>query len=472
MSGTSYIISSYKVSRTTFNFIHGKVIGLTPEQTRFFLHVLCSHLLDLQRKRYEMIPGYDILGVKIPSVTLRAEFERGFSWQRDGVALRPFIEASDFCKGECRYFQVVPSLLNEILEHLNGQVLAPDGSPAVNLFDGLSYNVASGSSRSGARSSSKLMRDAMRVLHATECPINVGSVQRHLARLLDEGKVLAHQNDKMCAQTMFAGMSETKEVGSYTPSYSPQSSGRIGELGGGVQSCSRAMKEAAFSCIENVFNYDLRSSQGYVLLQELRLAGIDDTWVADHLGPGVFETRAYQLGLPKGLYKKLFFSTIMGASHIWLEGEYVGALQEGLLEHFQDPKEARQKFSQVVEQLRPLKKVVGQWTSWLLDDLRCPHRKVTQRREFIENAAGQPLVLDRKRPKKDLKGEAAAHILQGQEAAFIHHLTLLSKEFGFVPISNQHDGLVTLGEIPAAAQKGAADLAGLVHAHLERKPFV
>jgi len=162
----------------------------------------------------------------------------------------------------------------------------------------------------------------------------------------------------------------------------------------------------------------------------------------------------------------------MGATHVWLEGEHVGAIQEGLLEHLGDSKLAQSKFKEVVAQLKPLKAVVGKWASWLLDDPACPHRKLTQRREVLQNAAGQSLVLDRSRPARDLKGEAAAHILQGQEAAYVHHLTVLSNEFGFRPVSNQHDGLVTVGEVPAEAQTMAAARSGFKGAFLEQKPFV
>jgi hypothetical protein len=63
-------------------------------------------------------------------------------------------------------------------------------------------------------------------------------------------------------------------------------------------------------------------------------------------------------------------------------------------------------------------------------------------------------------------------MLQGQEAAFIHHLTLLSGKHGFVPISNQHDGLVTLGVVPEEATARAAALSGFQHVHLEEKAFV
>jgi hypothetical protein len=469
----SYIISHFKVSKTTHDFVHSFLRGLGEQHRRFFLHILCSHLLDLGRGEVEVLPGWDALGLNLPSVTIKAEFPRGFSWKP--LAERDLIIASEFAKGECRYFRVAEPVLAKIMAHIDEHLRAPDGSPAVNLFDGTAYTVGWAMSKRKdeerkVEPSSKLMRDAARVLHAVECPFNLDAIHEHLERLRSTGDA-AFENDRLCAQTLLAGARREGDLWLYTPSYAPQSSGRIGEVGGGLQSCTKAMKKAAFTGIDHV-NYDLRSSQGYIFLQELKLAGIDGTWVADHLGPGVFEQRAESVGLTKSTYKKCFFATIMGASHRWVEKGHVGAVQARLMEIINDPVELRAKFDEVVIQLAALKRLSKLWTLWLLNHPHCPHRKRTQRREFIENAAGQKLALDRARPEHELRREAAAHMLQGQEAAYIHHLTLLAKDHGFIAVSNQHDGLVTLGEVPDAAKVLAAKLSGFEDAHLDVKPFL
>lgn len=460
----SYIISQYKVSKTTYQFIHGKVNGLSDQEERFFLHILCSQLIDLG-KGLDVLPGWDTLGLNLPSKTIRAEFGRDMSWEKMAPRMTGLLEASDFSKGQCRYFQVFPPLFEEIRSHLEAQLLKPDGSPAVNLFDGMAYNVAHAAKGHDGSRSTKLVRDAMRVLHATECPFNIDAIRAHLERLKASNDP-AYENDRLCAQTMFAGMRREGNVGHYVPSYFPQSSGRIGEVGGGLQSCTKAMKQAAFASIENIHNYDLRSAHGYVLLQELKLAGIDGAWVADHLGPGVFEERAAALSLPKGLYKKCFFATVNGASHHWSDDD-AGAIQEELLLHFQDKTVTRQKFGEVVSQLKPLKRIVDEWREWLLSPA-CPHRKKTQRKGYILNAAGQELPLSH----EDLEQKVNAHILQGREAAFIHHLTVLSKKHGFTVVSNQHDGLVTLGKVPEEAMVEAGNLSGFEQPFLDIKPFV
>lgn len=471
----SYIMSQYKVSKTSYQLIHGKLQGLLAEEKRFFLHILCSQLIDLA-KGLDVSPGWDTLGLNLPSKTLRAEFGRHWSWEKMEPKMAGLLEGSDFAKGECRYFQVFPPLFEEIRTHLEEQLLKPDGSPAVNLFDGNAYNVAHAANGQDGARSTKLMRDAMRVLHATECSFNVDAIHAHLEKLKASNDP-AYENDRLCAQTMFAGMKREGKLGLYIPSYSPQTSGRIGEVGGGLQSCTKAMKHAAFTGIENIHNYDLQSAHGYVLLQELKLAGIDGAWVENHLGKGVFEQRASALNLPKRLYKKLFFATINGASHHWKDEktsrkkprkrEKPGAIQEELLDHFKDVQAAREKFGEVVAALKPLKKIVEEYRTWLLSPT-CPHRKKTERREYILNAAGQELPTSH----EEFEQKVIANILQGRESAFIHHLTILSKKHSFTVVSNQHDGLVTLGKIPDEAKVEAGKLSGFEQPFLDIKAFV
>ena len=81
------------------------------------------------------------------------------------------------------------------------------------------------------------------------------------------------------------------------------------------------------------------------------------------------------------------------------------------------------------------------------------------------------LCLDDEEPSVR-KRRAAAFILQGQEAAYVHRLTALSTDYGFTPISNQHDGLVTIGEVPFEAQEQARGQSGFRYARLEEKSIL
>jgi len=69
------------------------------------------------------------------------------------------------------------------------------------------------------------------------------------------------------------------------------------------------------------------------------------------------------------------------------------------------------------------------------------------------------------------KAMVAAFLLQGTEHAYIHTLTMLGPKYGFRVIANEHDGVISLGWIPAEAQAEAAELSGFADAKLVIKPF-
>ena len=87
------------------------------------------------------------------------------------------------------------------------------------------------------------------------------------------------------------------------------------------------------------------------------------------------------------------------------------------------------------------------------------------------NAAGSRLRIEDVRKRK-LARVLAAFILQGREARLIHELTVLSEHYGFQPIANMHDGLVTIGEIPEVAVLEAVRRAGVPDAELVEKPLM
>jgi hypothetical protein len=121
--------------------------------------------------------------------------------------------------------------------------------------------------------------------------------------------------------------------------------------------------------------------------------------------------------------------------------------------------------------LRPLKDVVGPWHDWLVRSPDCHHVIPGRKQRWLQNDCEMQFCLNSEKAG-DRRRKAAAFILQGREAAYIHHLTLLANDYGFTPISNQHDGLVTVGEIPKAAQLLARERSGFRYADLVEKAFV
>ena len=133
-----------------------------------------------------------------------------------------------------------------------------------------------------------------------------------------------------------------------------------------------------------------------------------------------------------------------------------------------------QLFSKFVVAVASLKEQIDKWHEWLLSVYVYEFGYMHNNKRHIKNPTGMKLCVTDLPKGKDLwqrKAKIAAFVLQGQEAAFIHHLTVLSSQYDYVVLQNEHDGLVTIGKIPNAAVDEAAALSGLKYAELENKPF-
>jgi hypothetical protein len=102
----------------------------------------------------------------------------------------------------------------------------------------------------------------------------------------------------------------------------------------------------------------------------------------------------------------------------------------------------------------------------------------------MDNASGVSFYPDTWDEGHERETKAMAWFLQGLEAAFIHSLTILSKArpfdvaYGFKVVANEHDGLITDGEIPGVAGEEeseiverAREMSGFHRAELKEKPF-
>lgn len=71
----------------------------------------------------------------------------------------------------------------------------------------------------------------------------------------------------------------------------------------------------------------------------------------------------------------------------------------------------------------------------------------------------------------EARSKAMAWYLQGLEAACVHALTVLSEEYDYEVMANEHDGLITIGTIPEEAQERARKASGSRRAELTDKRF-
>lgn len=104
----------------------------------------------------------------------------------------------------------------------------------------------------------------------------------------------------------------------YTPAYlPPQSGGRLTEAGG-FQSCSNAMKGAAFGTVEGAANYDMDKAHPRGLIQLFEREGVDAGWLRAYItgDSGDYAEEAFGArGEPEvGLFKKCVLALFNAAA--------------------------------------------------------------------------------------------------------------------------------------------------------------
>lgn len=479
---SSYRISRFPVPLSVFLKIQPLVAGLDKNHRRLVLHVLASNVLNLNKMHRHGLVGWQDLAVELPCQTVRDLFTDKI---RPKTVDQSLLIISPYSEGQCQSFRASDALLDLVLNWSPASAEEASKEPTVNLFDGNAYGIRP--PKPGDYDFEieipKVVGDAIRCFE--HCPFNYSALEQHLAEFgeraqLATGDVRARlerslRNDLCCAARIRLGSPVGADgVHLYAPEFNASYTGRIIEVSGGTQSCSKAMKEALFRDIPDLRNYDLKAAQAWILLQELEDADLPRDWIASYLGtPDAAQVQADALGISRDAYKQCLYGTIMGSPHVWFPNAGKNETYRVILGECQgDRQRAKRKLGEVYRALAHLKREVGAWHDHLMTAPNCRHVEPTWKKvRSLKNACGQHFKLEGYRADK-LRRKAAAFILQGQEAAFIHRLTVLGKKHRFMPVSNQHDGLVVLGEIPQAAVDLAKTSSGLRYATMEVKPFL
>jgi len=353
------------------------------------------------------------------------------------------------------------------------------------------------------------MDDALRHLKRIRRVFNRSAVERHLMALRSEvadleaawrrsggdDGTLEHKrystavrrlrNDEICWQAVKKQMPVPADdmpdgIWQYVPAYRVQEiSGRISEIGGGFQSCTREMKHAAIQDVPGIRNYDIVSSQLYGLKEEFENAGITTRQIDALIARPKTELAA-EAGVSVDVWKRSLYAVIF---HAALHDSFKAALCAAERCDGQMPAVAKEvlegvgkrRAAHVYDRIRgallPLHEDLNTWHEYLVteywDSVRQPGKGW-----YARNDCGIVFRLDDHQGEHDRKSAMAAWLLQGKEAAFIHRLTLLSDEYDYEVIANEHDGLLIIGEIPLEAIETALDRASFKYAKLAKKPFV
>jgi len=502
------------------------------DERRFWIHVLVSS------RSWNHNDGWVPISRRLMDLQLRSGGEVPRWREMVGAGLLEFTPHS-IARGRSREFRIPRRLVNMY----NGAVwdaLTETEAPTptwVNLFTGTGTKRVHKTPKRDTDGRPVPTLSRLGVLAIERGVFNRGAVSGHLKQLrkdLEDVELdlshaerrglesapqlarMAHRafarftNDLRCFEWVMgqraAPLPDDAPAWTYVPAYAFQSTGRVHPNGsGGLQSCSRDMKAAAYHRVSDVHNFDLKASQPSLLLDEFERAGIDCEWLGRYLrdyAQGRRGEYADRCGLSEGAWKECFTSIIFGArvpeSVRTRQVEYhtkggsvkrdrpVHAVTERILADVGEDKlvYALGRFSAEVE---PLLRASAQWRAYLGGEWiseGCPSPGCTRthgsKGTVVRNAVGARFNVNerrygmpkgRRRERQDWRRKLAAFVLQGREAALISELAQLGDRYGFEPVANEHDGLVSIGTIPDAAVEEARERVGAASARLVTKPI-
>jgi hypothetical protein len=281
------------------------------------------------------------------------------------------------------------------------------------------------------------------------------------------------------------------EVARIQNAYKPQClSGRLSFMRGGPQSLPKLVKSLAYS-IPNVHNYDIKSSQTIGLrhmVDVLQKIGVDisakplDDYLRTSNGFAGKRRVAVMNALPEGLVKRVEHAIKFGAylpssmkkaKQVRCETGRLPVIAELVEENYQRPGIQDNVISILHHEFEAMAYMIRDLSGVLLTTYWNEFSKSGGRGkgQIMVNAAGLPFCKYDYEEGHTRRSKAMAWYLQGLEAAYIHALTVLSRGYDYEVFANEHDGCITVGEIPQAAMEEAREISGFREAELAEKPF-
>lgn len=499
----SYIAQRpFKVLQEQYDYIQELTKDLNKGHRTLFCHILASTFIQA----WDFEDGF----IPIPRSTIENSLGKGISHQTLKEAGLTILSPYNRELGRSFASKVRPEIL-ERYSQLGDFELTSEGAKGfreamkVNLFDGKPMDSPLPSE----------IRDINKHKHPSPISEALESLQ---GDLFNEPAILEHlrqsqtqylqerdkrkrlrlqrryENDLNCYRYGLLGQNpvETEKPGvfRYKPAYRVLSTGRIAVVGGGLQSCTREMKAAAYSNVHPTLrNYDISATQANILVQEIMKAGIEKEWLWQYLKDKAFKhKKAEEAGLSYDTWKECFYAIVMGASlPDKVKGKRGGAISKIFVEEYPILEERRQAYERFKTIIHPLWNIVDEWHRAYLPVYISVHSlpaiQPDIEKRYLPNKVNKKLWLSElphyrsiepqhSKVARKAQGKIAAHLLQGTEALFIHTLTSIAYKHGFQPLSNQHDGIVVKGEIPKAAIDEVKELTGLDYLEISVKEFV
>lgn len=253
--------------------------------------------------------------------------------------------------------------------------------------------------------------------------------------------------------------------------------------------------------MEGVYNYDIKSSQTTGLRQlaeDLQAVGcsVDTEALDKYIERGGKDWVTDNYDLDRNLVKRVEHAIKFGASipasmrqAYYKKYKTAWGMPE-IAQHVDEFYEGRETKDRVLKDLNevfgPQVQMIEDLAQGLLNDYWSAHSQTGGRGmgRFMRNHAGITFCKHEHKEKIFSNGEVIGYrygheararvmawYLQGLEAAYIHAITVLSEEYEYEVMANEHDGCITIGTIPDEAKRRARDLSGFRNAVLTDKRF-
>jgi hypothetical protein len=502
-----YICVTYKATEEQYTYVSALTEKYSPATRHLFCHLLVSTLVK------KSCVDDDTIWIPVGSALIKKKL-RGARWQ--DLESDRLIQATDYfyIKKTSREYKVMSEIVDIFIE-LHDCFINEDESKVkyVNLFTGRAMNAREKSNFSDDHGHclAKLPKMSAEIITKNQTVFNRNRVEAYLKEL----KNLANKAEGLLREAISKGTDEDTlkavqevreaikgwwqndsegykcvkkqlpervegEIWKYPAVYDLAMSGRLIHRRIGLQSVSRGLQEAAFSGIENLWNYDLVSSQLNGLLLEFSIAGLSTDWLTTYLNnPNAKRDYANRAGLPVDIWKESLLALCFGANlptHTTPLKDRKNTILNNLKSCCE--KDDDDAVNALLKRFRavvlPLYNNIKKWHKWLANEHIPNVKKRGKGGWYIENAAGMTLNVDkvmRENYEAKVRSMFAAFYLQGRECAFIHNLTALSTKYKFKVIFNMHDGIITIGKVPDESVREAALLSGLKNAKLVVKEF-
>jgi hypothetical protein len=260
------------------------------------------------------------------------------------------------------------------------------------------------------------------------------------------------------------------ELLKYSVAYQGSTTGRMFEQGGGIQNLPRRFKAMAYHDVY-VTNYDVRSCHIAIIGQLCREEGVVLPWTEDYVNnKDAKHEHAKVAKVPVDIWKAcligFYYGAVLGNNSktrihqtIW---DYLEEHEEGYT-----PDHITEYYNRFVQFATPYLLEREQWFNLIETTLIKKYTVKSNNVQCLRNACGAIQPLDSFANNREI----AMFICQGLESAFVNHLMLLGKDYGYTPRALEHDGLIVDFSIPEAAVTKARELSGFHVAQLEESGF-